>query len=78
MAPSSCPRQPRAFSRRASPYSGDRSIRIAARGSSLDAQGNGPVRSDQLEQIVWDQVRALLEEPHRVADEYRGRMARGA
>jgi site-specific DNA recombinase len=34
------------------------------------------VRSDQLEQIVWDQVRALLEEPHRVADEYRGRMAR--
>ena len=22
---------------------------------------NGPVRSDQLEQIVWDQVRALLE-----------------
>lgn len=37
---------------------------------------NGPVRSDQLEQIVWDQVRALLEEPHRVADEYRGRMAR--
>ena len=37
---------------------------------------NGPVRSDRLEQMVWDQVRALLEEPHRVADEYRGRMAR--
>src|SRR5271166_4208745 len=36
---------------------------------------NGPVRSDQLEQVVWDQVRALLEEPHRVADEYRRRIA---
>ena len=36
---------------------------------------NGPVRGDQLEQIVWDQVRALLEEPHRVADEYRRRIA---
>ena len=31
---------------------------------------NGPVRGDQLEQVVWDQVQALLEEPHRVADEY--------
>ncbi|MGO8997200.1 MAG: zinc ribbon domain-containing protein [Polyangiaceae bacterium] len=29
---------------------------------------NGPVRGDQLEQVVWDQVQALLEEPHRVAD----------
>jgi site-specific DNA recombinase len=36
---------------------------------------NGPVRSDQLEQVVWDQVRALLEDPHRVADEYRRRIA---
>ena len=36
---------------------------------------NGPVRSDQLEQVVWDQVRALLEEPRRVADEYRRRIA---
>jgi site-specific DNA recombinase len=36
---------------------------------------NGPVRSDQLEQVVWDQVRALLEEPHRMADEYRRRIA---
>jgi site-specific DNA recombinase len=35
---------------------------------------NGPVRSDQLEQVVWDQVRALLED-HRVADEYRRRIA---
>ena len=36
---------------------------------------NGPVRSDQLERVVWDQVRALLEEPHRMADEYRRRIA---
>ena len=36
---------------------------------------NGPVRSDQLEGVVWDQVRALLEEPHRMADEYRRRIA---
>jgi site-specific DNA recombinase len=36
---------------------------------------NGPVRSDQLEQVVWDQVRALLEDPQRVADEYRRRIA---
>jgi len=36
---------------------------------------NGPVRSDQLEQIVWDQVRALLQEPRRVADEYHRRIA---
>jgi site-specific DNA recombinase len=33
-----------------------------------------PVRGDQLEQAVWDQVRALLEEPHRVAGEYRRRI----
>ena len=36
---------------------------------------NGPVRSDQLEQVVWDQVRALLEDPRCVADEYRRRIA---
>jgi site-specific DNA recombinase len=36
---------------------------------------NRPVRSDQLEQVVWDQVRALLEDPRRVADEYRRRIA---
>jgi site-specific DNA recombinase len=35
---------------------------------------NGPVRGDQLEQVVWDQVRSLLEEPGRVADEYRRRI----
>jgi len=28
-----------------------------------------------LEQVVWDQVRALLEDPRRVADEYRRRIA---
>jgi hypothetical protein len=35
---------------------------------------NGPVRSDQLEKVVWDQVRALFEEPRRVTDEYRRRI----
>ena len=35
---------------------------------------NGPLRGDQLEQAIWDQVRALLEEPHRVAGEYRRRI----
>ena len=36
---------------------------------------NGPVRGDQLEQIVWDQVRSILEEPSRVANEYRRRIS---
>jgi site-specific DNA recombinase len=36
---------------------------------------NPTVRGDQLEQMVWDQVRALLEDPSRVADEYRRRIA---
>jgi site-specific DNA recombinase len=35
---------------------------------------NGPVRGDQLEQVVWSQVRSILEEPDRVADEYRRRI----
>ena len=35
---------------------------------------NPTVRGDKLDQIVWDQVRALLEDPNRVADEYRRRM----
>jgi site-specific DNA recombinase len=35
---------------------------------------NRPVRADHLEQAVWDQVRALLEDPHRMADEYRRRL----
>src|SRR5208283_4450302 len=35
---------------------------------------NRPVRGDQLEQIVWSQVRSLLEQPDRVADEYRRRI----
>ena len=35
---------------------------------------NHPVRGDQLEQLVWDQVRALLEDPCRVAVEYRRRI----
>jgi len=36
--------------------------------------GNPPVRGDQIEQIVWDQLRTLLEHPGRVADEYRRRI----
>jgi len=32
------------------------------------------VHGDKLDQIVWDQVRSLLEEPNRVADEYRRRI----
>ena len=36
---------------------------------------NHPVRGDELEQLVWDQVRALLEDPCRVAEEYRRRIA---
>jgi site-specific DNA recombinase len=36
---------------------------------------NTPVRGDQLEQVVWDQVKALLEQPDRVAQEFRRRVA---
>ena len=36
---------------------------------------NSPtVRGDKLDQIVWDQVRTLLKDPNRVADEYRRRI----
>src|SRR5712691_3611768 len=35
---------------------------------------NPTVRGDRLEQMVWDQVRTLLEDPSRVADEYRRRI----
>jgi hypothetical protein len=35
---------------------------------------NPPVRGDRLEQAVWDRVRALLEKPERVAEEYRRRL----
>jgi len=36
--------------------------------------GNPAVRGDRLEQMVWHQVRALLEDPGRVADEFRRRV----
>lgn len=36
---------------------------------------NRPVRGDRLEQVVWDRVRAVLESPSRVADEYRRRVS---
>ena len=39
---------------------------------------NPTVRGDRLEQIVWDQVRALLEDPSRVADEYRRRIGQAS
>ena len=35
---------------------------------------NRSVRGDRLEQLVWDQVRTVLEDPRRVADEYRRRI----
>src|SRR3954453_14065310 len=35
---------------------------------------NPPVRGDRLEAAVWDRGRALLEEPGRVAEEYRRRL----
>jgi site-specific DNA recombinase len=36
------------------------------------------VRGDRLEQMVWEQVRALLEDPSRVADEYRRRISQAS
>ncbi|MEK6246483.1 MAG: recombinase family protein, partial [Pseudomonadota bacterium] len=39
---------------------------------------NPTVRGDRLEQMVWHQVRALLEEPSRVADEYRRRIGQAS
>jgi site-specific DNA recombinase len=39
---------------------------------------NPTVRGDRLEQMVWGQVRALLEEPSRVADEYRRRLGQAS
>jgi site-specific DNA recombinase len=35
---------------------------------------NRSVRSDRLEAAVWDEIRALLEDPHRLAAEYRRRL----
>jgi site-specific DNA recombinase len=40
--------------------------------------GNPTVRGDRLEQMVWEQVRALLEDPSRVADEYRRRISQAS
>jgi site-specific DNA recombinase len=36
---------------------------------------NPMVRGDKLEQVVWDEVMALLNEPSRIADEYRRRIS---
>jgi site-specific DNA recombinase len=46
----------------------------AYRVSGATKCGNPRVRGDRLEQMVWDQVRTLLEDPSRVADEYRRRI----
>ncbi|ESY29611.1 hypothetical protein X748_27990 [Mesorhizobium sp. LNJC386A00] len=35
---------------------------------------NPAVRGDHLEEAVWDKVKGLLEDPRRVADEYRRRL----
>jgi site-specific DNA recombinase len=35
---------------------------------------NHPVRSDRLELVVWNEIRAVLEDPRRLADEYRRRL----
>jgi site-specific DNA recombinase len=40
--------------------------------------GNSPVRADRLDHIVWDRVRALLEDPSRVAAEYRRRLGQAS
>ena len=40
--------------------------------------GNLPVRGDRLERLVWDRVRALVEDPSRVADEYRRRLGQAS
>jgi site-specific DNA recombinase len=40
--------------------------------------GNSPVRGDRLEQMVWDQVRAMLQDPSRVADEYQRRLGQAS
>jgi site-specific DNA recombinase len=39
---------------------------------------NPTVRGDLLEQMVWDQVRQLLEDPSRVAHEYRRRISQAS
>jgi site-specific DNA recombinase len=39
---------------------------------------NSLVGGDRLEQMVWDRVRALLEDPGRVADEYRRRLGQAS
>ncbi|HEY7662679.1 MAG TPA: recombinase family protein [Xanthobacteraceae bacterium] len=40
--------------------------------------GNSPVRGAQLEQMVWDQVRDVLEAPNRVANEFRRRLGQAS
>jgi len=46
----------------------------ASRFDGVAKCGNPTVRGDRLEQMVWDQVRVLLQDPSRVANEYRRRI----
>jgi site-specific DNA recombinase len=46
----------------------------AHRFNGVSKCSNPTVRGDLLEQVVWDQVRQLLEDPSRVAHEYRRRI----
>jgi len=50
----------------------------ASRFSGAAKCGNSLVRGDRLEQMVWDRVRTLLEDPSRVADEYRRRLGQAS
>jgi site-specific DNA recombinase len=54
---------------------------IGSDGHRFDGQAvctNRPVRSDRLERAVWAQVEAVLNDPERVADEYRRRLTAAA
>ncbi len=51
---------------------------IGSDGHRFDGQAvcaNRPVRSDRLERVVWAQIEAVLNDPQRIAHEYRRRLA---
>jgi site-specific DNA recombinase len=76
------------YARTSVPSSGPRSTRRnhyyrcfgteAARFNGVIRCGNPSLRGERLEQMVWEQVRALLEHPSRVADEYRRRIGQAS
>ena len=50
---------------------------IGSDGHRFDGQAvcpNRPVRSDRLERVVWAQIEAVLNDPQRIAHEYRRRL----